>query len=377
MKTGLKLVGVVLVLVIVAGAAVYMTGNTMNVMVALLKPQHDFDLSRKAPAPDYANAANWAALPETEDLADLVPDGTASRTGPAPVDVFFIHPTGYLSGAEWNSPMDPDSRTEENTKWMLANQASAYNSCCNVYAPRYREASIFAYLAGDDNLRDQALDFAYTDVERAFNYFLANRNEGRPFIIASHSQGSYHGTTLLKKRIAGTPLREQMVAAFVIGGGTTREDLAEMSDIKACDHPDDLHCVVHWATFGDGGTPDNWREGTTVCTNPLSWANDGGRADASHHKGAVSPSGTFNIKVWGKDKAAGTQFGPLTSPLPRLTWAECRDGALFVADQSEGPLAAMANMPGKNYHGLDYPLFHMDIRENAVQRVSAYLQNPD
>jgi hypothetical protein len=32
------------------------------------------------------------------------------------------------------------------------------------------------------------------------------------------------------------------------------------------------------------------------------------------------------------------------------------------------------DMGGKNYHGLDYPLFHMDIRENARVRAAAYLQ---
>jgi hypothetical protein len=30
-------------------------------------------------------------------------------------------------------------------------------------------------------------------------------------------------------------------------------------------------------------------------------------------------------------------------------------------------------MGGKNYHGLDYPLFHMDISENARARAAAYL----
>ena len=29
---------------------------------------------------------------------------------------------------------------------------------------------------------------------------------------------------------------------------------------------------------------------------------------------------------------------------------------------------------GKNYHGLDYALFYMDIRENAIQWVQTYLE---
>jgi hypothetical protein len=30
------------------------------------------------------------------------------------------------------------------------------------------------------------------------------------------------------------------------------------------------------------------------------------------------------------------------------------------------------DLGGHNYHGLDYPLFAMDIRENAIARVAAY-----
>jgi hypothetical protein len=30
-------------------------------------------------------------------------------------------------------------------------------------------------------------------------------------------------------------------------------------------------------------------------------------------------------------------------------------------------------MGGKNYHGLDYPMFAIDIRENAKARVATYL----
>ena len=51
----------------------------------------------------------------------------------APVDVFFIHPTGYLAGDTWTFSMDPNTKAEENTQWMMANQASAYNGCCKVY----------------------------------------------------------------------------------------------------------------------------------------------------------------------------------------------------------------------------------------------------
>ena len=73
--------------------------------------------------------------------------------------------------------MDPDSGTEENTHWMMANQASAFNGCCNVYAARYREASIFAYLSATEAETAEVLAFAYQDVAAAFAHFIKELNQ--------------------------------------------------------------------------------------------------------------------------------------------------------------------------------------------------------
>jgi hypothetical protein len=69
------------------------------------------------------------------------------------------------------------------------------------------------------------------------------------------------------------------------------------------------------------------------------------------------------------------QFPPLQAPVPAWTSAECRNGFLFVKDQS-GSQFGKLDAGGKNYHGLDYPLFGMDIRENAIARATAYLNQP-
>ena len=61
------------------------------------------------------------------------------------------------------------------------------------------------------------------DVERAFDHFLEHYSQGRPFVLAAHSQGSVHLRTLLEKRITGTALRERLVAAYPVGFGIDRE----------------------------------------------------------------------------------------------------------------------------------------------------------
>jgi hypothetical protein len=362
----------IIVLLAAAGAGIYFTGNTLTVIALIFEPHHGWDPALKAPAPDYADAANWAALPSKPGLTALVPQGVAAATKDSGVDVFFIHPTGEMDGSDWNSRMDAHSQTEENTHWMMANQASTFNGCCAIYAPRYREGTIFTYFAGKPDIFKKTMDLAYGDVDSAFTYFLEHYSHGRPFIIASHSQGTFHAFRLVQQRIDGTPLAKRLVAAYLIGGGITDKDVDALKTVHACNGPTDLHCVIHWATWGDGGTPRTMVPGKLLCVNPLTWQRDGGRAAAALHQGGVPPSGKFQAKLWFNEvPASGVQFLPLKAPVKSWTWAECRAGFLTVADQDQGPFAHM-DLGGRNYHGLDYPLFAMDIRENAIARVAAY-----
>jgi hypothetical protein len=375
MKVFLRIVVAIVLLLAVAGAAIYFTGNTLTVMVLLGQPRHGWDMKYKAPPPDYADAKNWAALPSNPGLTALTPDGSERAKNPQ-ADVFFIHPTGYITGGDWNSPMDPNTRTEENTKWMMANQASAYNGCCAIYAPRYRETSLYRYFVAPPDIVKKSRDLAYSDVERAFTFFLDHYSKGRPFIIASHSQGTEHGFRLLRERIDGTPLASRMIAAYLIGFDITDKQAASLKTVHVCNAPEDTHCFVHWATFGKGGKPQFESNNKLVCVNPLRWKRDGGMAPASSNDGAVPISGSFALNLIGGDAPKGTVFGPPGKPLPHYTWADCRAGILTVADQSGGPFAKM-DLGGKNYHGMDYALFAMNIRENAKARVAAYLLSAD
>ncbi|HWA90211.1 MAG TPA: DUF3089 domain-containing protein [Rhizomicrobium sp.] len=355
-----------------AAAAIYFTGNTLTVLVWMGQPRHGWDMAYKAPAPDYGKTESWAALPSKPGEADLAPPGVERAKDPQ-VDVFFVHPTGYLNGADWNSPLDPNSKTEENTKWMLANQASVFNGCCAIYAPRYRETSIYRYFAKPSEVTKKATDLAYGDVVRAFAYFLEHYSKGRPFIIASHSQGTEHAFRLVRERIDGTPLAARMVVGYLIGFDIDDRRANALETVHVCARADDTGCIVHWATYGEGATAAPQSGAKLVCVNPLSWERDGKMAPKAMSKGAVPMSGRFQFDVLGNDAASGVAFGPLGAPLEAWTWAECRDGLLTVADQSKGPFAKL-DVGGKNYHGMDYPLFAMDLRENAKTRVQAWLK---
>jgi hypothetical protein len=374
MKRALWITLTLVVVLAAGGAALIYTATgrylILGTIVRFTKPDHGWNLALKAPAPDYARSEAWAALPGHPSPANDVPAGENAAQN-AEVDVFFVHPTGYMKGYDWNSPLDAQSATEENTKWMMANQASAFNGCCNVYAPRYREASIMTYMAATPEVRKKAMDFAYADVDRAFTYFLEHYSHGRPFIIASHSQGTAHAFHLIQARIDGTPLAKRMVAAYLLGGGVENKEADALKSVHVCKDASDLHCLVQWDTWGESGSPQ--REGSgAVCVNPVSWKRDGGMTQASEHKGAVPTSGSFSVKLWGKDTANKVDFKPLGAALKGYTRAECRGGILYVDDQPSEPFGKL-DMGGRNYHGLDYPLFAIDIRDNAIARVKTDL----
>ena len=382
--TILKYVGIVVGVVVAIVAGLAATGKLGPLLFASFVyfngPDHEFDPALAVAAPDYADEINWAALPTKDDPADIVPLNVepAFEQGAAPIDVIFLHPTGYMSGASWNSPMEIDSVTEENTKWMLANQASQFNGCCNVYAPRYREASIFAYLQGEPELREKVLGFAYEDVARAFDYFIENYNEGKPFVLASHSQGTHHGERLIKEKIDGTPLADQMVAAYMIGSVGKSYQSAyfdSLESVSPCQDATQTGCVVHWDVYGEGGEDPEFTmsDEPSLCTNPLSWTVTDERIEADENVGAVPNVGTYNID--GSDQTpSGQTFDEVHAPIANLTWAQCRDGRLYVADQSENENfnTTIGGGADKSYHGLDFQLFHMDIRDNVQARIEAF-----
>lgn len=365
-KIGFSLLAIIAILTIIGFAI-----GPQKIGLWFLKPSHSFAEQVQAPTPDYSQAENWAALPQIADFADYRPEGIAADTLLKKVDVFFIHPTGYLNGARWNSSLDANSGTEENTQWMMANQASTFSDC-KVYAPRYREATIYSFfdLEGEDELA--ALGFAYQDVERAFDYFIENYNQGRPFIISSHSQGSRHALSLLENRIDGSELANRMIATYAIGiDNMTNTNVASLKNIPVCDAPDQIHCLIHWATYAeDVDYPAVTADEKVVCVNPLTWKRDGGRAEKELHKGYVGQSGSYNLTLRGEDKAAGVEFQPLGKAKVAHTCATCKDGRLLVERQPEMTM----EMGEGNYHGLDFQLFHLDIRENVALRVHTYLE---
>ena len=305
------------------------------------------------PAPDYANESNWAALPSKKDSADAVPFPlTGNGEDTARVDVFFVHPTTFTSGDGWNADVKDEELNRKTDKGTLRNQASVFNGSCKVYAPRYRQAHLKSYwnLAGSGKI---ALDTAYADVKRAFDYYLAQYNNGRPFIIASHSQGSTHTIRLLHEEIEGKEIEKKLVAAYVIGMSVKPNSF---SVLTPCVSPSQTDCFCSWCTYACNYYPPYYGDGmkSAIVVNPLSWTTDSTHVTKDCSRGMLD----FNFNM-----------------VANCTDAQIHAGMLWI-HKPKFPGSRLIHI--KNYHIADYNLFWMDIRLNVAQRVSAYfLSHPN
>ena len=171
-----------------------------------IKPSSTFADTDHPDKPDYSNLDNWAAYAEKDGQHFLVPDDSFTvNKNNNEVDVFYIHPTGFYEKT-WNSNMDKGRSAYERTEIMLANQATAFNDSCNIYAPEYRQATYYSFFAKDAD-GTLALDLAYEDIEASFKFFIENLNLGRPFIIYGHSQGGLLAQRLIASEVQGKPLQ--------------------------------------------------------------------------------------------------------------------------------------------------------------------------
>jgi len=203
--------------------------------------------------PDYTSLDYWAANPLKHNTSDSVPAPILENYHrDSLVDIFFIYPTSYTNmkmPLGWNAPIDNAEINAKIDYSSILYQASVFNEAGRIFAPRYRQANLKAYFPvtkEDTTNAIAAFDLAYRDIKSAFEYYLQHYNNGRPIIIASHSQGTTHAKILLKEFFDGKPLQKKLVAAYIVGI-FVQPDL--LTNIKACETPNQTGCICSWRNF--------------------------------------------------------------------------------------------------------------------------------
>lgn len=167
----------------------------VRILLILMIIIQQFTLNAQIKA-DYSNKDHWLILPEHNEtiLQPYISDSSLISYA----DVFYLYPTVFTDkkNKDWNISIDDE---EQQTKAIRVTrlQSSAWAESGRMFVPYYTQANIRSYTALESGGR-KALLKAYKDVKEAFSYYLKNYNNGRPIIIAGHSQGSTHGMLLLK-----------------------------------------------------------------------------------------------------------------------------------------------------------------------------------
>ncbi len=301
---------------------------------------------------DYSKTEHWAALPSKVDPSDLDPFGLNPMEN-GPVDIFFLYPTSFLAKKDrslWNAAIDNKKVNRITDGSSMKYQASIFNQVGRVYAPRYRQAHYQAYFTTDKVNAKKAFELAYQDVKDAFQYYLEHYNQGRPIIIAAHSQGTTHGMRLTKEFFDGTPLQVRLVVAYLAGIPIPK---GYFDHLSSCDAPDDLQCINSWRTFKYGHEPKHAQsEPPMIITNPISWRSDTVYVSKAHNKGALLRKFEGGL-------------------LPNRVDAQVYKNVLWVhKPKFPGSFLYRSN----NFHIADFNFFYFDVRENAKFRKDLYLK---
>ncbi|MGZ6011507.1 MAG: DUF3089 domain-containing protein [Caulobacteraceae bacterium] len=352
---------------VVIGVVLALTWD--DIMKTGLDPKEPFQTYRRhmPKAPDYGQAAAWA----------LNPVGQATRQSTGPVDVFFVHPTTFDGGRDWNAPIDDRAAARQLDRVMLPNYAGPFARVGRVFAPRYRQASLYAYRV---TLREDARDarrFAYDDVLEAFRYYMAHYNFDRPFVVVGVEQGAELADRLVREQIDRNPgLSGKLVAAYLIDAVIPAAGYGSSAPIQACSMRAQAHCVVAWAAADEQDlvtaqrllnramvwTPDwmldNLPEGQkALCVNPLLGGASTDEAPARLNLGAAN--------------ASQLEWGARAAFLPRQVSARCVDGVLRVSRPRSGSLRPAGAWPDK-FKERPYNPFFADLEADAMKRVATY-----
>ena len=307
---------------------------------------------------DYASASGWFVREAFTDEDEVA--------------VFFVHPTTYSGGSNWNAQLDKASANSAVERAVLPNYAAPFGNAGALFVPRYRQASLYTLM---NNREDSLLArrFAYADVARAFEAFLDQAGEDRPILLAGVGQGGFIVLGLLMERVASDPaLQNRLVAAYVLESPVPLDLFdSALAELPPCETEDDVRCVYAYSyvegdeaarirfltermmTWTPRGELDFVDGRGLLCTNPILSARSTAYASARLHRGGVS--------------AEGLPADATPAPMPGQTGAQCADGLLFV-EQPGSRLLRRGSRLAEEYRVPEFNLFYEDLRLDAARR---------
>ena len=301
---------------------------------------------------DYSRKALWFKLPEvTKD-----------------VDTFYIYSTVYFGNEG-----DPDYASLDNAEMLAgvvvehAIKSSVFEESTNVFIPYYRQAGMRLEAAtwmktGD--IDASLMASPYGDITDALDHYFRHFNNGRPFVIAGHSQGAAILRLVLKKYFKEHPdYYRRMVAAYAIGYSITQEDLDTYPHLKFATGEADTGVIISWHAEGPKNLEANLSLPSIIilknglCINPLNWKRDETYAPADMNLGSIVMD----------DKTGATGIRDIDGDAQL-----CLARGTVVTNAKAVPNEFVELAGPQCYHQDDYSIFYNNIKDNVAKRVAAY-----
>lgn len=298
---------------------------------------------------DYSDENNWLKIPEITKPADTV----------------YLYPTCNVEDSVWTESICgiDDAAMRARAQQVYEAQATAFEESTNVFAPYYRQSNI-NYVAGMESaeLEQFQMNEQRTDVYAALDYYFEHYNNGRPFIIAGHSQGSIMVKIVLGEYMQAHPeYLERMVAAYPIGYSITRDWLEMHPYLEFAKEAGDTGVVVSWNTEGPGNKDQHNLvvEEHAVSINPINWKRDETPADFSENLGSRmfnEQTGAFEIRMNVADAVLDNERG------------------VVVCNSTESFISSDALFGPESFHNNDYAFYYVNLQQNAALRVQNYME---
>ncbi len=336
-----------------------------DLFASFMDPGEPFQTYKPPAAPNYDSVGAWISLPGDE---------TRPSQDRGDADIFVVTPTTYWGGSDWVAPQDNAAVKARTERIIAPNYVSPYKLGGRVFAPKYRHASLYSFMTNRDDARE-AQDFAYSDVARAFDFFLMRNPPERPIVLMGHGQGGLHVQRLLAEYFQGDR-KARLAAAYIIDHPTPIALFdGPLSQTPPCETDIQTGCVVSFGAFTPNQTVAAQRfvSGTLafagdrlfrvgdkpiLCINPLLWAQSEDYAPARLHAGAVAAEG----------------LGPndFPAPISKQFGARCEDGVLAIDKPKSRSFRRRAQFGGR-FKTAPFNLFYEDLRLNIIARTEALI----
>lgn len=295
---------------------------------------------------DYSDISNWAyfAIGENKDA-----------------DLFLICPTVYLGQGQCFNMSLKDEDTKQAFVGALNMQKGIYENNTRMYAPFYQQAALSVYEM-DSSRNRRYFEIAYRDIRNAFLYYMKNRNQDRPLILAGFSQGADMALRLLKEFFSKEDYQQRLVAAYLIGWRVTEEDMMQNPQLQLAQKEDDTGVIISFNSEAEFIEQSIIVPRSTRGINPLNWKTDSTPAPASMNMGACFTDYSGNI-VQEIDEFTGAYLHP-------------ERGTLKVPDVNPEDYPPILDIFEYGvFHVYDYLFFYRNLQHNVGVRLAEFLQN--